>query len=110
MAWKFIPLAIALAQFATSQVAAQTLGAQPIRGDASYSYAVFIGTGLYELDDRRIFVFRIPGSLQLRELNPDQMGIKLLLPVAIGIQISTISMIFSDSSSTIFRRSVLFPG
>jgi hypothetical protein len=41
---------------------------------------------LYELDDRRIFVFRIPVSWQLRDLKPDQMGLKLLLPVAIGMQ------------------------
>ena len=85
-AWNFIPLAIALAQLATNQVVAQTPDVQRIRGDASYSYAVFVGTGLYELDDRLIFVFRIPVSWQLRDLKPDQMGLKLLLPVAIGMQ------------------------
>jgi len=68
------------------RTAAQTAGAPDLPGDTSFSYAVFIGTGWYELDDRRLFVLRIPVSWQLRELQPDQMGIKLLLPVAIGIQ------------------------
>ena len=85
-AWNLIPVAFALALLATSQVAAQTPGTQQIFGDASYSYAVFIGTGYYKLDDRRLFVLSIPVSWQLRELKPDQMGIELLLPVAIGIQ------------------------
>lgn len=70
----------------SSRVPAQTAGTPDSRGDASYSYAVFVGTGLYRLDDRQIFVLRIPVSWQLRELEPDQMGVKLLLPVAIGIQ------------------------
>ena len=70
----------------SSRVPAQTAGTPDSRGDASYSYAVFVGTGLYRFDDRQIFVLRIPVSWQLRELEPDQMGVKLLLPVAIGIQ------------------------
>ncbi len=72
--------------FPTGRVAAQTAGASDLRGDNSYSYAVFLGTGFYKFDDRRLFLLRIPVSWQLRELKPDQMGIKLLLPVAVGIQ------------------------
>jgi hypothetical protein len=85
-ACKFLPLAVVLTQLAASQVSAQSLSPEQTSGDASYSYSVFVGTGWYQLDDRRIFVFRIPASWQLRELKPDQMGIKLLLPVAIGVQ------------------------
>ena len=70
----------------SSRVPAQTVAPLDVRADTSYSYAVFIGTGLYKLDDRRVFVLRIPVSWQLRDLKPDQMGVKLLLPVAIGIQ------------------------
>ncbi len=63
----------------------QTAPVTEIDGHMNHGYAVFVGTGWYKFDDRRVFVFRIPASLQLRESKPDQMGIKLLLPVAIGI-------------------------
>lgn len=71
---------------ASGQVVAQSTGIQEPPGDASHAYAVFIRTGLYKLDDRQIFVLRIPVSRQLRDLKPDQMGVKLLLPAAIGAQ------------------------
>jgi hypothetical protein len=61
----------------------QTTPPTEIDGHMNHGYAVFVGTGWYKFDDRRVFVFRIPAAMQLRELKPDQMGIKLLLPVAI---------------------------
>jgi hypothetical protein len=63
----------------------QTAPVTEIDGHMNHGYAVFVGTGWYKFDDRRVFVFRIPAAWQLRELKPDQMGIKLLLPVAIGL-------------------------
>ena len=63
----------------------QTAPVTEIDGHMNHGYAVFVGTGWYKFDDRTVFVFRIPAAMQLRELKPDQMGIKLLLPVAIGL-------------------------
>lgn len=77
---------LALAIFASGQVVAQSSGIQEPPSDFSHAYAVFFRTGLYKLDDRQIFVLRIPVSWQLRELEPEQMGIKLLFPAAIGVQ------------------------
>ena len=67
------------------QAVGQTTTITEIDGHMNHGYAVFVGTGWYKFDDRRVFVFRIPAAMQLRELKPDQMGIKLLLPVAIGL-------------------------
>jgi hypothetical protein len=86
MGRRLTSLALVLFLVPTGHLVAQSAGALDVRADTSYSYAVFIGTGLYKLDDRKIFVLRIPVSWQLRELKPDQMGVKLLMPLAIGIQ------------------------
>ncbi len=60
-------LTLALAIFATGQAAAQSSGIQELTGDAAHGYAVFLGTGLYKLDDRQLFVLRIPASWQIRD-------------------------------------------
>lgn len=77
-------LAVLLVSSAGRAVA-QTPAVTEAPRSINHGYAVFVGTGWYELDDRRIFVFRIPAAWQLRELKQGQMGIKLLMPVAIGI-------------------------
>ncbi len=79
-------LTLALAIFATGQAAAQSSGVQELSGDAAHGYAVFLGTGLYKLDDRQLFVLRIPASWQIRDQEQGKMGVKLLLPAAVGIQ------------------------
>jgi len=50
----------------------------------NFAYAVFFGTGTYEIDDQTAFVFRVPLSHRVREPSPDEPGIKLLLPVLVG--------------------------
>ena len=78
-------LLLLLLVISTGRAVGQTATVTELDGHINYGYAVFVGTGWYKLEDRQIFVFRIPAAMQLRELKADQMGIKLLLPVAIGI-------------------------
>ena len=66
---------------------AQMVPPGELEGIPNYSYAVFVGTGYYRLDDRRLFVLRMPFSWRLREPDVETrgLGVKLLLPVAMGI-------------------------
>ncbi len=50
-----------------------------------YAYGVFLGTGFYTLDDRSVFIIRIPAGVQLRDPEPERPGIRLLLPLSIGL-------------------------
>lgn len=50
----------------------------------NYSYAAFVGSGLYRLDDRTVGVLRIPFSKRLREPTMEKIGIKALFPVTVG--------------------------
>ena len=53
----------------------------------NYAYGVFAGTGIYRLDDRRIFIARINYSRTWKEPSPEtgSPGVRFLLPVAVGI-------------------------
>ena len=56
-------------------------------GVANYAYSIFVGTGRYRIDDRTIYVLRLPFTFQLRE--PDfpnnGLGLRLIAPVSVGI-------------------------
>jgi hypothetical protein len=57
------------------------------KGFANYAYAIFVGTGKYDVGDRTIYVIRAPMYWNLVE--PDfesrRTGYRLLLPASIGI-------------------------
>jgi len=57
------------------------------RGAANYVYSVFTGTGKYEVDDRTIYVVRMPLTLNWRKADHVEMkpGFRMLLPVAVGV-------------------------
>jgi len=61
----------------------------PVVFDAvpNYSYAVFAGSGIYRLDDRKIFIGRMRFSRAWREPSAESgsPGIRFLLPVTVGI-------------------------
>jgi hypothetical protein len=50
----------------------------------NYSYLTSIGIGGYNVADRDAVAFQIPFSFQLRPMEEDQLGIKLLLPVTVA--------------------------
>ena len=65
----------------------QALPGDEVDGIPNYSFAVFVGTGYYRLDDRRLFVLRMPFSWQLSEPDYDERkpGLRLLLPATAGV-------------------------
>ena len=50
-----------------------------------YSYATLMGTGYYRLDDRSVAILRVPLDFQLRKQEPDRVGIRLVVPTAVGL-------------------------
>ena len=57
-------------------------------GVPNFAYSIFTGTGVYEINDRTIYVFRAPLSFDLSEIdieNEQTTGVRLLLPVAVGV-------------------------
>lgn len=54
----------------------------------NFAYSIFAGTGVYQINDRKIYVFRAPLSWDLVETDPENnvtTGLRLLVPVAIGV-------------------------
>lgn len=73
-------LALSLSAFSAS--------ADEVDGVSNYAYGVFIGTGVYSVTDRDIYVFRVPLAFDLKEADVEvdrKIGLTLLAPVAIGI-------------------------
>jgi hypothetical protein len=57
-------------------------------GVSNFAYSIFVGTGVYEINDRTIYVFRAPLSFDLTEIDVDNdhiMRVRLLLPVVVGM-------------------------
>lgn len=50
----------------------------------NFSYSAVIGSGVYLLDDRTVWVLRVPFSKTLKASEPGHWGAKLLLPVTLG--------------------------
>jgi hypothetical protein len=50
----------------------------------NYMFSAVLGSGFYRVEDATLTTVRIPFSKTLRELNAEQDGIKLLLPVTVG--------------------------
>ena len=51
----------------------------------NYAYANYLGTGFYSVADRTAKVFHLPFRYTLRETGPDKVGLRLRLPVTIGV-------------------------
>ena len=61
------------------------LGAPPEElVEVSYIYAAVMGTGTYQIKDRRISMLRVPLAWSQRELTEEQWGITWHLPVVLG--------------------------
>ena len=51
----------------------------------NYAYATWLGTGYYTIDEREVWIFRIPfNSYTLREPADKKIGYRLLLPLSFG--------------------------
>ena len=51
----------------------------------NYAYATWIGTGVYSVKDKNIYVLRGPFSYTLREPGDGKPGVKLLFPATLGL-------------------------
>lgn len=65
-----------------SKVLAQETDLAPI----NFAYATWIGSGYYQLEDRKLYVLRIPVAIPIRSVNDDHWGINLLLPVTFAYE------------------------
>jgi len=52
----------------------------------NFAYATWIGSGYYRLAGRKLYVLRVPVSIQLRPVKEDQWGIGLKLPVTLAYE------------------------
>lgn len=51
----------------------------------NYAYATWIGTGYYTVEDRDVWIFRIPlAAYNLREPTEEKVGYRLLFPLTLG--------------------------
>ena len=55
------------------------------RDNVHFAFATLLGTGIYQLDDRTVTIFRVPISWSFREPTREEFGIKLKVPIAIGL-------------------------
>ncbi len=66
-------------------VHAQTRTVEDDQDLINWYYAATFGTGIYAAGDRTVGVLKIPVSRTLRESSDDQWGLRLILPVTIGV-------------------------
>ena len=50
-----------------------------------YAYSALFGTGWYKLNDRKVFVLNAPFSFELRPTTEEKPGLRLLMPVSLGL-------------------------
>ena len=65
-----------------SKALAQEAELSPI----NFAYATWIGSGYYQLEDRDLYVLRLPIAIPIRSVNDDHWGINLLLPVTFAYE------------------------
>ena len=78
----FLLPALLLSGHMRSKALAQEVELQPI----NFAYATWIGSGYYQLEDRKIYVLRIPAAVSLRSMSDEHWGINLLLPVTFAYE------------------------
>jgi hypothetical protein len=77
-----LPALLLLHGHMCSKVLAQEAELAPI----NFAYATWIGSGYYQLEDRELYVLRIPIAIPLKSVNNDHWGINLLLPVTFAYE------------------------
>ncbi len=66
-------------------VQAQTRTVEDDQELINWYYAATYGTGIYTAGDRTVGVLKIPVSRTLRESGDDQWGLRLILPLTLGV-------------------------
>ena len=76
------PLAVVLMMLISHSAAAEEH--LPDLAEVSYIHAAVMGSGTYQIRNRRITMFRLPLSWNQREASPESVGWRWLMPVVIG--------------------------
>ncbi len=63
-----------------------TITANEAENLVNYAYGTLFGTGFYELDGRSVAILQFPVGFDLREATKEKFGMRLELPMAIGVQ------------------------
>lgn len=82
---QFFLVAVILSSSAGTLAHAQERVVEDEQNLFDWYYAAAFGTGVYRVGDRSITVFRIPFSYQMRSLDVHHWGLRLLLPVSVGL-------------------------
>lgn len=75
-----------LSTITTAEIAEPATDAQPheeVRSEAHYSYAFYLGSGIYQVNDQKAAIFNIPFSYMF--VSDDEELFTLRLPVSIGL-------------------------
>jgi hypothetical protein len=67
-----------------SPILPQALGADGERDPINYAFLSDFGLGGFDVEERQVRAFQIPFSYQLRPMQEDKWGIKLLFPVTLA--------------------------
>ncbi len=102
-----LALALAVAPVAAEDPRARFADVPPERL-VDWYFASTFGTGAYRIGDRTVFVGRLPLSYKLRESSDEQWGIKLKMPVSVGVY--DVSSAFSDILSSNYGTLTILPG
>ena len=80
--------AVALFMLATSaayaQAPAETREDEAVGDSINYVFATDLGSGLYDLGGRSLQIYRYTYRKDLREVTPDRVGLRFVLPVTAG--------------------------
>ena len=60
-------------------------GQVPDPDPVHYSFATLFGSGVYKLENQTVGILRVPFGWQLRDATPEQSGIRLVMPTAVGL-------------------------
>ncbi len=81
-AYKYLIIAAMLAEYCCGvSLARATDESESV---INYAYSSWIGSGVYKVGDRTVYLLRGPFSYTLREADSEKWGLELLLPATIG--------------------------
>jgi hypothetical protein len=93
--WRILLVAVACL-VAVPGLYAQTRTVEDDQDLINWYYAATFGTGIYTAGDRTVGVLKIPLSRTLRESGDDQWGLRLILPVTLGVYDFSFDSVIED--------------